>query len=85
MAEYGIAQGKEFRGKGINIALAPMMNIGRVAAGGRNWEGYGEDPFLSATAATLVMSGIQSVGVMATAKHYVGNEQVYIFNQGTLS
>jgi len=33
--------GAEWRGKGVNVALGPMMNFARVAAGGRNWEGYG--------------------------------------------
>lgn len=33
--------GAEFRGKGIHVALGPMTNMGRVAAGGRNWEGFG--------------------------------------------
>lgn len=32
-------------GKGVNLALGPMMNMGRVAEGGRNWEGFGADPF----------------------------------------
>ena len=33
--------GAEWRGKGVNVALGPMMNLARVAAGGRNWEGFG--------------------------------------------
>jgi beta-glucosidase-like glycosyl hydrolase len=43
----GQAMGAEHRGKGVNIALGPMMNMGRVAAGGRNWEGFGADPYLT--------------------------------------
>jgi beta-glucosidase-like glycosyl hydrolase len=39
--------GKEHVGKGVNIVLGPMMKIGRVAQGGRNWEGFGKDPFLA--------------------------------------
>lgn len=35
----GRAMGEEHRGKGVNVALGPMTNLGRVAAGGRNWEG----------------------------------------------
>ncbi|KAJ3220789.1 hypothetical protein HK099_004009, partial [Clydaea vesicula] len=75
MHAHGKAQGQEFRDKGVNIALAPMMNIGRVAAGGRNWEGYGEDPFLASVSAAEVVKGLQSTGVMANAKHFLGNEQ----------
>lgn len=67
--------GAEFRGKGINVALGPMMNMGRVAAGGRNWEGFGADPFLTGVSASLTITGIQSNGVIACAKHYLTNEQ----------
>jgi beta-glucosidase len=38
------AMGAEFKQKGVHVALAPMTNMGRVAAGGRNWEGFGGDP-----------------------------------------
>ncbi|KAG9079308.1 hypothetical protein FS749_008624 [Ceratobasidium sp. UAMH 11750] len=61
----GVAMGQEFRGKGVNIALGPMMNLGRVAAAGRNWEGFGADPFLTGEAAYQSIVGIQSTGVQA--------------------
>ena len=67
----GIAMGKEHVGKGVNIALGPMMNIGRVPQGGRNWEGFGADPFLSGVAAYETILGMQSAGVQACAKHYI--------------
>ena len=76
MQQRGAAHGKEARGKGINVLLGPSMGpIGRHPAGGRNWEGFGSDPVLQAVAAAATIRGIQSEGVMATAKHYVGNEQ----------
>ncbi|KAH0590484.1 hypothetical protein H2248_000632 [Termitomyces sp. 'cryptogamus'] len=75
MAQHGAAVGAEFRGKGINVALAPMMNIVRAPAAGRNWESFGGDPYLSGEAAFEVITGIQSQGVQASAKHYVNNEQ----------
>ena len=75
MYEVGKAQGKEFREKGINIALGPAMNFLRSPQGGRIWESYGDDPFLAGVAATQVIKGIQSNGVIACAKHYVGNDQ----------
>ncbi|KAI9457438.1 beta-glucosidase [Lactarius psammicola] len=62
----GVAMGKEHVGKGVNIALGPMMNMGRVAQGGRNWEGVG---------AYETILGMQSAGVQACAKHYINNEQ----------
>jgi len=47
MRARGLAMGQEHVGKGVNIALGPMMNMGRVPNGGRNWEGFGADPFLT--------------------------------------
>jgi beta-glucosidase len=67
--------GTEFRGKGINFALGPMMNIDRNARGGRNWEGYGSDPYLAGENAFAFVQGLQDQGVVATAKHYICNEQ----------
>ena len=76
MQQRGAAHGNEARQKGINVLLGPAMGpIGRHPAGGRNWEGFGSDPVLQAIAAAATIRGIQSEGVMATAKHYVGNEQ----------
>ncbi|CAE6533613.1 unnamed protein product, partial [Rhizoctonia solani] len=71
----GVALGEEFRGKGVNVALGPAMNLARVAAGGRNWEGFGADPYLSGEAAYETIVGMQSTGVQACAKHYINNEQ----------
>ncbi|KAJ7762672.1 glycoside hydrolase superfamily [Mycena metata] len=74
----GKAMGAEFRGKGVNVALGPMTNMGRQAASGRNWEGFGADPFLSGTATAATINGIQSNGVIATVKHFIGNEQEHL-------
>ncbi|KAF7375316.1 Beta-glucosidase [Mycena sanguinolenta] len=71
----GVAMGQEHRGKGVNVALGPMTNMGRQAAAGRNWEGWGGDPFLAGVATAATIEGMQSVGVIATVKHYIGNEQ----------
>ena len=75
MYEVGKAQGKEFREKGVHIALTPAMNIQRSPQGGRLWESFGDDPFLSGVAATQIIKGVQSNGVIACAKHYIGNDQ----------
>lgn len=69
--------GEEFRGKGVNVALTPMMNLARAPAAGRNWEGSGGDPYLSGIASAAMVNGVQSTGVMACAKHYIGNEQEF--------
>ena len=74
MYKVGKEQGNEFRVRGIHIMLGPCMNMMRTPLGGRMWEAYGEDPFLSGATATEVIKGIQENGVIAVAKHYVGNE-----------
>jgi len=48
------------------------MNMARVAQGGRNWEGFGGDPFLTGEAAYETILGLQEGGVIASAKHLVG-------------
>ena len=72
----GKAHGKEARLKGVNVLLGPAMGpLGRLPAGGRNWEGFGADPVLQGIAAAQTIKGIQEEGVMATAKHFLLNEQ----------
>lgn len=71
----GAAIGREFQGKGIHFALGPMMNIDRNARHGRNWEGFGSDPYLSGENSFFYVQGLQDQGVVATAKHYICNEQ----------
>ncbi len=76
MYARGVAMGKEFRGKGANIHLGPTVGpLGRKPLGGRNWEGFGADPVLQAKAAAQHIKGVQEQGVIATIKHYIGNEQ----------
>lgn len=72
---WGAAMGAEERGKGVVVQLAPMMNLARSPLGGRNFEGFGEDPYLSAELSARDVRGIQSNHIVATAKHFVGNEQ----------
>lgn len=71
MRARGLAMGQENRMKGIHVTLGPMMNMGRIAQGGRNWEGFGADPFLTGEAAYETILGLQAGGVQATAKHYI--------------
>ena len=76
MYERGKAHGFEAKKKGVHVILGPSMGaLGRLPKGGRNWEGFGSDPVLQGIAAAETIKGIQDVGVIATAKHYVGNEQ----------
>ena len=71
----GAADGREQAAKGHNVSLAPNLNILRTPYGGRAFEGYGEDPYLSGQIAAADIKGVQSSGVIATAKHYIGNDQ----------
>jgi len=76
MYERGHAHGKEAKGKGVNVILGPAIGpLGRAPAGGRNWEGFGPDPYLQGIAGAETIRGIQDAGVMATIKHFIGNEQ----------
>ncbi|GAB1316158.1 beta-glucosidase [Madurella fahalii] len=78
MYQYGRALGSEFYGKGINVALAPVAGpIGRVAKGGRNWEGLSNDPYLAGAGMGAITRGIQDAGVIATPKHWLLNEQEF--------
>ena len=73
----GISMGKDARARGVHIILAPGMNIYRSPFNGRNFEYFGEDPFLASRMAVGVIEGIQSQGVMATAKHFIANNSEY--------
>ncbi|KAK4133735.1 glycoside hydrolase family 3 protein [Trichocladium antarcticum] len=76
MYRYGRALGDEYHGKGINVALGPVAGpLGRVARGGRNWEGLSNDPYLAGVGMGAITRGIQAAGVIATPKHWLLNEQ----------
>ena len=73
--EFGRALGNEAWHKGVNVQLAPGVNIARVPMNGRNFEYAGEDPYLAGHTAAAVIQGIQSQHVVATIKHYALNNQ----------
>jgi beta-glucosidase len=73
--QYGTALGWEAWHKGINVMLAPGVNIARVPMNGRNFEYAGEDPYLAGQTSAAVIKGIQSQNVIATVKHYAANNQ----------
>src|SRR5437588_2280164 len=72
---YGATIGSEMRGKGIDDALAPMVNLLRVPEWGRAFESLGEDPFLASQLGDADIEGIQSQGVIADVKHYIDYNQ----------
>jgi beta-glucosidase len=72
---YGAALGAEQIGKGHNVALSPTINILRVPYWGRAAETFGEDPYLTSQMAVAEVKGLQSQHVIATTKHFAGNNQ----------
>jgi beta-glucosidase len=69
-----LALGEEVRSRGVDVLLAPTVNIIRTPLSGRGFECFSEDPLLTARIAVAYIRGLQQSGVGATAKHYVGND-----------
>jgi len=72
--ELAAALGAEARSKGVDVLLAPTVNLVRTPLGGRGFECFAEDPVLTARLASAYVRGVQQAGVAATVKHYVGND-----------
>ncbi|WP_084552185.1 beta-glucosidase [Bacillus cihuensis] len=73
--EAGRILGEETRAFAHHVLLGPGMNLIRHPYGGRNYEYFSEDPYLTGTLATEQVKGIQDQGVQAQLKHLAGNEQ----------
>ncbi len=74
IARVGQALGQEAKTKGARVLLAPTVNIQRTPLGGRNFECFSEDPYLSARMAVAYITGLQQEGVGACVKHYACND-----------
>lgn len=75
--QYGQALGIDCRARGIDILLGPAVNIYRAPMCGRNFEYMGEDPYLAGRTAVGYIKGVQEKNVMATVKHFIGNNSDY--------
>lgn len=71
----GTSLGDDARARGVGILLGPGVNITRSPLCGRNYEYFGEDPYLTGELALQYIRGLQQRGVMATVKHFAGNNQ----------
>jgi beta-glucosidase len=71
--QLGKAIGNEAWHKGINVQLAPDVNIARFPMNGRNSEAFGEDPYFAGQTGVAEIKGIQDNPVLATVKHYALN------------
>ncbi|WP_405679987.1 glycoside hydrolase family 3 C-terminal domain-containing protein [Streptomyces sp. NBC_00868] len=65
---------QEARRKGVHVLLAPTVNLHRSPLGGRHFECYSEDPYLTGAIGTGYVNGVQDGGVGTTVKHFVGND-----------
>jgi beta-glucosidase len=75
--KYAEAVGEECRASGIGILLGPGLNSYRQAQCGRNFEYFGEDPYLRGRMIEEYVKGVQSTGTIATLKHFVANNTEY--------
>lgn len=71
---YGAASASEARRKGVDVVLGPTINLHRSPLGGRHFECFSEDPWLSGELGAAYVDGLQANGVAATPKHYVAND-----------
>jgi beta-glucosidase len=73
--KLGDALGKDARARGVHFLLGPGLNIYRAPMCGRNFEYFGEDPYLSSRMAVAYVKGVQSHSVVSTIKHFAANNQ----------
>ncbi len=73
----GHAIGQEVKALGRDMILGPTVNINRVPLWGRNFEAYGEDPYLSGQLAVAYVKGVQAEGVIPSVKHFDANNEEF--------
>lgn len=74
IGRLGALVAAEARRKGVDVVLAPVVNLQRTPVGGRHFEYYSEDPFLTGTIAGWYVQAVQALGVGTCVKHFLGNE-----------
>ena len=73
----GSGLGRDARERGVSFLLGPGVNLYRAPMNGRNFEYFGEDPFLASRMAVAYIEGVQQQGVAATVKHFALNNEEY--------
>lgn len=73
--KLGSALAEEVKAKGRQVILGPCVNIARLPMGGRNFESFGEDPYLTSRMTVNYIKGVQKENVAATVKHFAVNNQ----------
>jgi beta-glucosidase len=73
----GQAIAQEVKALGRDMILGPTVNINRVPLWGRNFEGYGEDPYLSGRLGVAYIKGVQGEGVIPSVKHFAANNEEF--------
>lgn len=76
--QVGAGIGRDARARGIHFMLGPGVNIYRSPRNGRNFEYFGEDPFLASAIAVGYITGMQKQGVSATIKHFLANNSEFL-------
>lgn len=77
MNDVATAMAREARAKGRDMLLGPTVNIHRAPQGGRNFESFGEDPFLASRFAEAWVQSVQAQGLIASTKHFAANDQEF--------
>jgi beta-glucosidase len=75
LVKVGHLLAAEAKAKGAHVILGPTINIARGPLGGRGFESYSEDPYLSGVLAGHYCKGLKEKGIVATLKHFVCNDQ----------
>ena len=85
MQQLGKSAAEEAKSKDVQVVLGPTINIHRTPVGGRNFECYSEDPYLSGILAAAFTTGVQTEGVGACIKHFVCNDSEFesMFNDSS--
>ena len=73
----GRAIAQETKALGRDMILGPTVNINRLPLWGRNFEGYGEDPYLAAQLGVAYIKGVQAEGIIPSVKHFAANNEEF--------